>query len=115
MVVVEGVARKLDPDTNIWSISRPILEDWLKEIKNPVNKFSETIDEASEVLKRLPDLPLIMDRANDVMTLIAEGKFNPNSLAYHSLREEELKLEMMRNKILTGVLVLVIFVLIVFK
>ena len=115
MVVVEGVARKLDPDTNIWSISRPILENWLKEIKNPVNKFSETIDEASEVLKRLPDLPLIMDRANDVMTLIAEGKFNPNSLAYHSLREEELKLEMMRNKILTGVLVLVIFVLIVFK
>ena len=115
MVVVEGVARKLDPDTNIWSISRPILEGWLKEIKNPVNKFSETIDEASEVLKRLPDLPLIMDRANDVMTLIAEGKFNPNSLAYHSLREEKLKLEMMRNKILTGVLVLVIFVLIVFK
>ena len=24
MVVVEGVARKLDPDTNIWNISKPI-------------------------------------------------------------------------------------------
>jgi len=115
MVVVEGVARKLDPDTNIWNISRPILENWLKEFKDPINKASEVINEASEVLKRLPDLPEIMDRANNVMTLITEGKFNPNTLAYRSLREEELKLELMRNKILGGVLVLVIFVLIVFK
>ena len=115
MVVVEGVARKLDPDTNIWNVSRPILENWLKEIKDPINKAGEFVDEAAEVLKRLPDLPNIMDKANDVMTLIAEGKFNPNTLAYRSLREEELKLELIRNKILGGVLVLVIFVLLVFK
>jgi ubiquinone biosynthesis protein len=115
MVVVEGVARKLDPETNIWDISRPILEDWLKEVKNPINKASEVFNEASEVFKRLPDLPILMDRANDVMALIAEGKFNPNTFAYRSLREEKLKLEIMRNKILGGVLVLVIFVLIVFK
>ena len=115
MVVVEGVARKLDPDTNIWDVSKPILENWLKEVKDPINKASEVVNKASEVLNRLPDLPIIMDRANDVMTLISEGKFNPNTLAYKSLREEELKLELMRNKILGGVLVLVIFVLIVFK
>jgi len=115
MVVVEGVARKLDPDTNIWNISRPILENWLREVKDPINKANEFVNEASEVLKRLPDLPIIMDKANDVMTLITEGKFNPNTLAYRSLREEKLKLELMRNKILGGVLVLVIFVLIVFK
>tara|TARA_Y100000590_G_scaffold466035_1_gene640100 strand:- start:448 stop:2016 length:1569 start_codon:yes stop_codon:yes gene_type:complete len=115
MVVVEGVARKLDPETNIWNISRPIIEDWLKEMKDPINKADEVINEASEVLKRLPELPLIMDRANEVMTLIAEGKFNPNTLAYRSLREEELKLEVMRNKILSGILVLVILVLVVFK
>jgi ubiquinone biosynthesis protein len=115
MVVVEGVARKLDPDTNIWNVSRPILEEWLKEVKNPVNKVGEVISEASEVIKRLPELPIIMDRANDVMTLISEGKFNPNTLAYKSLREEKLKLELIRNKMLGGFLVLVIFVLIVFK
>jgi len=115
MVVVEGVARKLDPDTNIWNVSKPIIEDWLKNVKDPINKINESINEASEVLKRLPDLPIIMDKANDVMTLMAEGKFNPNTLAYRSLREEELKLELMRNKIFGGVLVLVIFILLVFK
>ena len=115
MVVVEGVARKLDPDTNIWNISQPILEDWLKKIKDPINKAGEAINEASEVLKRLPDLPIIMDRANNIMTLMAEGKFNPNTLAYRNLKEEELKLELMKNKVLSSVLVLVIFILIVFK
>ena len=31
MVVVEGVARKIYPETNIWEVSRPVLEDWLKK------------------------------------------------------------------------------------
>ena len=115
MVVVEGVSRKLDPNTNIWDVSKPILENWLMEVKDPVNKVNEIVNEASEVFKRLPELPIIMDKANDVMTLMAEGKLNPNTLAYRSLKEEELKLELMRNKLLGGVLVLVIFVLLVFK
>ncbi len=115
MVVVEGVARKLDPNTNIWDISKPVLENWLREVKDPINKANDVLDNASEVIKRLPDLPDIMDKANDVMTLISEGKFNPNSLSYQSLKEQELKLEIMRNKIIGGVLMLVIFVLIVFK
>ena len=46
---------------------------------------------------------------------MAEGKFNPNTLAYRSLKEEELKLQLERNKILLGVLALVIFALMVFK
>ena len=33
MVVVEGVARKIYPETNIWNVSRPVLEDWLKKLK----------------------------------------------------------------------------------
>jgi ubiquinone biosynthesis protein len=115
MVVVEGVARKIDPEANIWDVSRPILEDWLKNVKNPISQAGEAINKANEILKRLPDLPIIMDRANDVMTLISEGKFNPNSLSYRSLKEEELKLELMRNKVIGGFLVLVIFALLVFK
>ena len=33
MVVVEGVARSLDDDANIWDISKPILEGWLTREK----------------------------------------------------------------------------------
>ena len=53
MVVVEGVARKLDPNTNIWNVSKPILENWLKEVKDPINKAGEIVNDASEVIKKI--------------------------------------------------------------
>jgi hypothetical protein len=92
-----------------------VLEEWLREVKDPFNKASEIANEASDIFKKLPNLPHILERANDVVNLMAEGKFNPNTLAYRSLKEEELKLQLERNKILIGVLALVIFSLMVFK
>ena len=114
MVVVEGVARKLDPNTNIWEVSKPILENWIKETKDPINKVGETAKNASEVLKRLPDLAIIMDRANDVMTLIAEGKITPNSSSYYSLKQEKSKIKSYRNNFIIAFLLLVIFILLIF-
>ena len=43
MVVVEGVARKLNPETNIWETSKPVLEDWLKKTKDPITTINETL------------------------------------------------------------------------
>ena len=57
MVVVEGVARKLYPETNIWEVSRPVLEDWLKDIKSPKSTFDTALNTSSEIIKRIPDLP----------------------------------------------------------
>jgi len=115
MVVVEGVARKIDPETDIWDVSKPVLEDWLTNYKDPVNKINDALSDASEILKRIPELPKIMDKANEAITLIAEGQINPGSQNYHSLKEEELKLKLVRNKLFIGILVIVIFILIVFK
>ena len=44
MVVVEGVARKLYPDTNIWNVSKPILENWLESLKGPKATITSAID-----------------------------------------------------------------------
>jgi ubiquinone biosynthesis protein len=115
MVVVEGVARRLDPNTNIWNVSKPILETWLKETKDPLNKISEKIENASEILKRIPELPKIMDKASEALTVVAEGKPSPNSASYYSLKEEELKMKLFRNNLISIFLVLVIFLLLVFK
>jgi ubiquinone biosynthesis protein len=35
MVVVEGVARSLDPQVNIWEVSRPIIETYIRENVGP--------------------------------------------------------------------------------
>ena len=48
MVVVEGVARKLNPNTNIWTTSKPVLENWLRETKDPINTITDTLNNTSE-------------------------------------------------------------------
>ena len=50
MVVVEGVARKLYPETNIWEVSRPVLEEWLRDTKSPKSTFDSAIYTASDIL-----------------------------------------------------------------
>ena len=55
MVVVEGVARKLYPDTNIWEVSKPVLENWLKNLKSPKSTIDTGLTTSAEIIKRIPD------------------------------------------------------------
>ena len=114
MVVVEGVARKLYPETNIWEVSRPILENWIKEQKGPQAKIEEAINTSAEVLKRIPDFPKFMDKANYALQLIAEGKLNLGLSDNKSLEIEQMKLKSLRNNIVISFLGIVIFILLVF-
>ncbi len=114
MVVVEGVARKLYPETNIWEVSRPILENWIKELKSPQSNIDKAINTSSEILKRIPDFPDFMDKANHALQLIAEGKLNLGIKHNKGLEVEEMKLKSLRNNIIISFLVVVIFILLVF-
>jgi len=114
MVVVEGVARKLNPETNIWETSRPVLENWLKETKDPINSLNETIKNTSEVIKRLPELPEIMDKANQALTYFASGQIPQNSNSYLALNEKKSEMITLRNQTAIGLLLLVILGLLVF-
>ena len=114
MVVVEGVARKLYPDTNIWSVSKPILEKWLESLKGPKATITSAIDTSGEILKRIPDLPDFMDKANHALQLIAEGKLNLTNSGNTSLEVEKLRLKSFRNNILISILGIVIITFVVF-
>ncbi len=114
MVVVEGVARKLDPDTNIWEVSRPVLENWIKSIKGPESALNKTIELSKDLLERIPDLPKVMDNASTTLQMIAEGKLNLNDLKGKNFEVEELKLRNLRNNMVIVFLGIVIGVFIVF-
>ena len=114
MVVVEGVARKLNPNTNIWETSKPVLEKWLKETKDPISNFTDAIKDSAEVLKRLPELPKIMDKANQALSYLASGKIPQDSNSYSALKEKELEMKSFRNQGIIGLLLLVFFGFIVF-
>ena len=111
MVVVEGVARKLSPETNIWTTSKPVLENWLKETKDPMTKINETLQTTSEVIKRLPEFPEIMDKANQALTYLASGQIPQNSNSYTALNTQKSEMIAFRNQSVIGIIILVILVL----
>ena len=114
MVVVEGVARKLYPDTNIWEVSKPVLEDWLKSLKSPKSTFDTAISTSSEIIKRIPDLPEFIDRADYALKLMAEGKLNLAVGTNKNLEIEQIKLKNFRNNIVLSFFGIVIVFLLVF-
>ena len=114
MVVVEGVARKLNPNTNIWTTSKPVLESWLRETKDPMTKINETLQNTSEVIKRLPEFPEIMDKANQALTYLASGQIPNNSNSYTALNTQKNEMTAFRNQSIIGLLILVIFGLLIF-
>ena len=112
MVVVEGVARRLYPETNIWEVSRPVLEDWLKNVKSPKSTIDKAINTSSEILKRIPDLPELMDRADYALKLMAEGNLNLAIGTNKNLELEQMKIKNFRNNIVISFFgVVIVFLL----
>ena len=113
MVVVEGVARKLYPETNIWEVSKPVLEDWLKNIKSPKSTIDTALNTSAEIIKRIPDFPGLMDKADYALKLVAEGKLNLG-INNKNLEIEQMKLKNFRNNVVISFFGIVIVFLLVF-
>ena len=56
MVMVEGVAHRLDPDINMWETSGPYVKGWLRDELGPEAKAADTLIENWRTLQRLPGL-----------------------------------------------------------
>lgn len=70
MVVVEGVARTLDPNLNMWRASQPVVEDWMKDNLGP-RAMRRDLAATAMVLSRFgPRLPEMAERA---LKRLAEG------------------------------------------
>ena len=113
MVVVEGVARKLYPETNIWEVSKPVLEDWLKNLKSPKSTIDTAFNTSAEIIKRIPNFPSLMDKAEYALKLVAEGKLNLG-VNNKNLEIEQMKLKNFRNNVVISFFGIVIVFLLVF-
>ncbi|WP_284165727.1 2-polyprenylphenol 6-hydroxylase [Frigidibacter sp. SD6-1] len=61
MVVVEGVARSLDPHINIWDVARPVVEDYIRSNIGPQALFRDLIKTAQVLGRFGPKLPQIAE------------------------------------------------------
>ena len=72
MVIVEGVARSLDPALNLWSAAEPIAKEWMQQNLGAGGRLRDAGAGASSFGRMLADLPELVTEARTTATAIAE-------------------------------------------
>jgi len=67
MVVVEGVARTLDPKLNVWTTSEPVVGAWIEQNLGPVGKLQDAGRAASTLARFAADLPSVLLRGENIV------------------------------------------------
>ena len=49
MVVVEGVARSLDPKLDMWKTADPVVREWIERNLGPIGKLEDAVQGAGEI------------------------------------------------------------------
>lgn len=74
MVLVEGTARLIDPQFNMWEAAEPVIGDWVRRNVGPfgqIERIEEVVTDARQLAARIP--PLVA-RGERVLALIEAGQ-----------------------------------------
>lgn len=92
MVVVEGVARTLDPKLDMWSTSEPVVRAWIEQNLGPLGKLQDASRAAGTLARFAANLPLALVRAENIVTKIegmAEDGFELSENAVRKIAQAE--------------------------
>ena len=67
MVQVEGVARNLDPEHNIWDAAKPVVESWIQTEFGPAGLSRQASVAFRDVAHRAIRLPQLLDQFETIM------------------------------------------------
>lgn len=67
MVVVEGVARTLDPNLNMWTTAEPVVRSWIEENLGPSARMRDASGAIGAAMQALARAPQMLDRL-DLLT-----------------------------------------------
>jgi ubiquinone biosynthesis protein len=83
MVVVEGVARGLDPEFNIWEASRPVIERWMLEQMGPEARLRDAAEGMGALGRLARELPQLLRNAETISAMLASGglRLHPETAA----------------------------------
>ncbi|MBN7778546.1 2-polyprenylphenol 6-hydroxylase [Nitratireductor aquimarinus] len=84
MVVVEGVARTLDPHFNMWKAAEPVVSDWIAGNLGPrgmLNDAREGVGALVSLVRQAPDLAARTERlSREIDTMAQKGlRFDPET------------------------------------
>ncbi|CAN5253633.1 2-polyprenylphenol 6-hydroxylase [soil metagenome] len=72
MVVVEGVARMLNPSFNMWAASEPVVRDWLERHLGPVGQLEGAAGGAAQLGRLFTALPDMLGEAQRATHMLAD-------------------------------------------
>ena len=72
MVVVEGVARSLDPDFDMWSASEPVLTEWVGRNLGPAGIMEDAVESLGSLTRLITRLPELGERAEQLSRELTE-------------------------------------------
>lgn len=86
MVIVEGVARSLNPELNMWSAAEPIAREWMQNNLGVGGRLKEAGEGATTIGRVLAEVPAVMTEAQSTLTAFAamsrDGlKLDPETVA----------------------------------
>ena len=87
MLLAEGVGRRLAPGVNMWELSRPLIEQWMRERFGPEGKIADVV---TGTLSSLEKLPRIIERVDTVTAELARDGLKLHSDTARTLRGEAL-------------------------
>ena len=67
MVVVEGVARNLDPQLNMWATAEPVVRSWIEDHLGPVGRLRDAGTGLGEAVQALTRAPALLARTEIVL------------------------------------------------
>ncbi len=75
MVIVEGVARSLDPNLNLWAAAEPIAREWIDSNLGVVGRLRDAGDGAELMGKVLAEVPRLLEQAERTDVVRADGQY----------------------------------------
>ncbi len=63
MVVVEGVARSLDPKFDMWATAEPVVREWIERNLGPIGRIENAAHELSGLGRLIGSAPSLLSRA----------------------------------------------------
>jgi ubiquinone biosynthesis protein len=87
MVVVEGVARGLDPSLNMWVAAEPVARKWIEDNLGPIGRLREAGEGASAIGKIIADLPALLTQGQQTAIALHDMARNGLRLDDESVRK----------------------------
>jgi len=97
MVVVEGVARSLDPKLDMWSTAEPVVREWMTRHLGPAGKLEGAMQGAGEIGRFVGNVPGLLTRGVRVLDQLDEATRDGLKLSAQTVAEID-KAEQRRNR-----------------